>query len=43
MANKKIDEVVFDAILEQAFSDVIDDDFQKLKNVRHIQNTKCFI
>ena len=31
MANKKIDEVVFDAILEQAFSDVIDEDFQKLK------------
>lgn len=31
MISKKIDEAVFDILLEQAFSDVIEEDFQKLK------------
>lgn len=31
MINKKIDEAVFDALLEQAFSDVIEEDFKKIK------------
>ena len=31
MISKKIDEAVFDVLLEQAFSDVIEEDFQKLK------------
>lgn len=32
MINRKVDEAVFDAILEQAFSDVIEEDFEKLKS-----------
>lgn len=31
MINKKVDEAVFDALLEQAFSDVIEEDFKKIK------------
>ena len=30
MINKKVDEAVFDAILEQALSDVIEEDIKKL-------------
>jgi len=32
VVNRKVDEAVFDAILEQAFSDVIEEDFEKLKS-----------
>ena len=39
MVNKKVDEVVFDALLEQAFSDVIEEDFEKLK----IESESCAI
>lgn len=31
MVNRKVDEAVFDTILEQAFSDVIEEDFKKIK------------
>ncbi|MBQ7300163.1 MAG: hypothetical protein IJW77_10010, partial [Clostridia bacterium] len=31
MINKKVDEAVFDAILEQALSDVIEEDIKKLQ------------
>ena len=33
MVNKKIDEAVFDVLLEHAFSDVIEEDVKKLKRV----------